>query len=72
MNWMTTLGAVLVALAIVAVLVGSFGYTETKPLLRAGPIQIDTQEEHRLPVPVIAGAIVLIGGLGLILAGRRA
>ncbi len=69
---MTKVGAALVALAIIAVLVGSFGYTETKPLLRAGPIQIDAQVEHRLPVAVIAGAIILIAGVSLIVAGRRA
>lgn len=72
MNRMTTIGAVLAALAVIALLVGSFGYTETKPLLRAGPIQIDAQVEHRFPVAVIGGAIVLIAGLSLIIAGRRA
>ena len=72
MNTMTKFGAALVALAVITLLVGTFGYTETKSLLRAGPIQIDTQEEHRLPGAVIGGAIVLIAGAGLIILGRRA
>ena len=72
MNRMTIIGAVLVALAVIVVLVGSFRYTETQPLVRAGPIQIDTQVEHRIPMPAIAGIIALIAGVGFIVAGRRA
>ena len=71
-NLMTSIGAGLVALALIIVLVGSFGYTETTRVLQAGPIQVDTQEEHRIAIPTAVGVVVFIAGVGLIIAGRRA
>ena len=45
---MTAIGAVLVALAVIVLLVGSFGYTETRPLLRA-----ERYNAARLPLSLI-------------------
>ena len=65
------IGVVLVVLGVGALLFGHFSYTETKPLIDAGPIHIDTQEDHTVWIPTIAGIVVLLAGVGLVFAGRR-
>ena len=72
MRNLTYLGVVFVILGAAALLFGRFGYTETKPVLDAGPIHVTSQEEHSVSIPMIAGVVILIAGLGLIVAGRRA
>ena len=72
MRGLTLIGAVLVVLGVGALLFGHFSYTETKPLVDAGPIHINTQEDHTVWIPTIAGVVVLLAGVGLVFAGRRA
>ena len=71
MRGTAALGIVLIVLGAAALLFGHFSYTETKPVLKAGPIQINSQEDHTVWIPTIAGAVVVLAGLGLLLAGRR-
>ena len=72
MRGLTLIGAVLVVLGVGALLFGHFSYTETKPLVDAGPIHINTQEDHTVWIPTIAGVVILLAGVGLVFAGRRA
>lgn len=71
MRGLTILGVVLVVLGVAALLFGHFSYTETKPLVDAGPIQINTQQDHTVWIPTVAGVVILLAGAGLIFAGRR-
>jgi hypothetical protein len=71
MRNLTMLGIVLVVLGAGGLLLGHFNYSETKPVLDAGPIHIQTQEEHHVSIPTVAGIVVLVAGIGLILIGRR-
>jgi hypothetical protein len=72
MRNLLALGIVLVLLGAGGLLIGHFSYTDTKPVLDAGPIHITTQQEHRVSVPTIAGIVMLVAGIGLIIIGRRA
>jgi hypothetical protein len=65
------LGAVLIVLGVGALLFGHFSYSETKPVLKAGPLEINSQENHTVWIPTVAGIVVVLAGLGLVLAGRR-
>lgn len=71
MRNLSILGVVLVILGVGGLLLGHFSYSDTKPVLDAGPIHVTAQEEHRVSIPTIAGIAVLVGGIGLILIGRR-
>ncbi len=66
------LGVVLVVLGAGSLLFGHFSYSDTKPVLDAGPIHVTAQEEHHVSIPTIAGALVLAAGIGLVIFGRRA
>jgi uncharacterized membrane protein len=65
------LGVVLIVLGVGALFFGHFTYSQTKPVLKAGPLQINSQEDHTVWIPTVAGIVVVLAGLGLVLAGRR-
>jgi hypothetical protein len=64
-------GAILIVLGLIGLAWGGFTYTTRKKVLDIGPIQATREEHHAVPVPPIAGAIALIGGIVLIAADRR-
>ncbi len=66
------LGLVLVVLSAGGLLFGHFTYSDTKPVLDAGPIHITAQEDHNVSIPTIAGILILVAGVGLIVISRRA
>jgi hypothetical protein len=71
MRGLTLIGVLLVILGVGALLFGHFSYTETKPLIDAGPIHVNSQEDHTVWIPTAAGIVVLLAGLGLVFAGQR-
>jgi hypothetical protein len=72
MRGVTLIGVLLVAIGLAAVLLGHFSYSDTKPLLKAGPLQVNTTEQHDVDIPLIGGIVILLAGVGLIIAGQRA
>jgi len=66
------LGVVLILLGIAGLLFGHFTYTETKPVVKAGPLQINSQEDHSISIPTVGSIVILVVGAGLVVAGRRA
>jgi hypothetical protein len=71
MKPLTILGAVLILAGVVGLFLGHFSYSETKPVLKAGPLEINSQEDHTVWIPTAAGIVVVLAGLGLVFAGRR-
>jgi uncharacterized membrane protein len=72
MKPLTILGAVLIVLGVAALFFGHFSFTETKPVLKAGPLHVNSQEDHTVWIPTVAGIVVVLAGLGLVVGGRRA
>ncbi len=67
-----TIGLVLIVIGIIGLAWGGFTYTTQEKVLDIGPIEASKEETHTLPLPPIAGAIALIGGIGLLMVGKRA
>ncbi len=65
------LGVIMIVLGIAGLAFDHFSYTETKPVLKAGPIQINSQQEHHVSIPLIGSIVVMVIGAGLVLSGRR-
>lgn len=65
------LGAVLIVLGVAALFFGHFSFTETKPVVKLGPLEVNSQEQHTVWVPTVAGIVVVLAGLGLVMAGRK-
>lgn len=58
------LGAVLLALGILALAYGGFSYTKDTDTAKLGPIEIQVKERERVNVPVWAGvAAAVVGGI---------
>lgn len=72
MKPLTLLGVVLILAGIVGLFVSRVSWTETKPLLKAGPIEINHEEDRSVWIPTAAGVVAVIAGLGLVMVSRRA
>jgi len=50
---------------------GGFTYTTKEKVVDIGPIHATRDETHNVPLPPIAGAVAVVGGIVLLLAGKR-
>jgi hypothetical protein len=65
------LGVVLILAGVGGLIFRSVHWTETKNVVDAGPIQINSQEDHSLWIPTAAGVVAVLAGMGLVFAGRK-
>lgn len=71
MKTYTLIAVILMVLGIAAFAWQGISYTSTEKVVDLGPIQVTAEETKRLPLPPIAGAICLIGGIALLVIGRK-
>ena len=71
MKPITWVGIVLIIVGIVGFSLGGFSFTHQKKDVDMGPVQISHQQKKTVPIPPILSAIVLIGGIGLVVVGAR-
>ena len=67
-----TLGVILIVLGLFGLAWGGFTYTTTERVVDIGPIHATRDKTHNVPLPPIAGAAALIGGVVLLVAGKKA
>jgi len=72
MKPIATLGIVLIVLGIAGLFFSRITWTETKPVVKVGPLEVNSQEDHTVWIPTAAGAIAVLAGVGLVFAGKRA
>jgi hypothetical protein len=68
---MKTIAIILIALGVFGLAWGGFTYTTREKVVDIGPIHATRDETHNVPLPPIAGAVALIGGIMLLVAGRK-
>ena len=66
-----TFGIILIVLGLFGLAWGGFTYTTTEKLVDIGPFHATREKTHDVPLPPIAGAVALIGGVVLLVAGRQ-
>ncbi|HTD42662.1 MAG TPA: hypothetical protein VK687_00705 [Bryobacteraceae bacterium] len=66
-----TLGFVLIILGLVGLAWGGISYTTRETVVDIGPIHATRDKAHNIPLPPIAGAVALIGGIVLLVAGGK-
>ena len=66
-----TLGIILIVLGLFGLAWGGFTYTTRETVIDIGPIHATREKTHNVPLPPIAGAVALIGGVVLLVAGRK-
>jgi drug/metabolite transporter (DMT)-like permease len=71
MSGRTILGIALIAIGLLALAYQGFSYTTQKKVVDIGPIQATKEEHHTVPLPPILGAVALLGGVVVVVSGRR-
>ena len=66
-----TVAVILIVLGLVGLAWGGFTYTTRQRVLDVGPIHATRDKTHAVPVPPIAGAVALLGGVVLLLGRPR-
>lgn len=66
-----TLGMILIGLGLFGLAWGGFTYTTREKVLDIGPLHATREKTHDVPLPPIAGAVSLIGGIALLVAGGK-
>lgn len=68
---MKTIGVVLVILGVLALVYGGVTYNKDRTVLEVGSLSVTATEKKSIPVPAVAGVAVLIGGIALLVLGKR-
>jgi hypothetical protein len=66
-----TVGVILIVLGVLGLGWGGITYTTREKVLDIGPIHASRDKTHNVPLPPIAGAVALIGGVTLLVAGKK-
>ena len=66
-----TLGIILIVVGLLGLAWGGFTYTTTEKVVDIGPIHATRDKTHNVPLPPIAGAVALIGGVVLLVTRRK-
>ena len=66
-----TLGIILCVVGLIGLAWGGFTYTTQEKVLDIGPIHATHEQTHNVPLPPIAGALALLGGVVLLIADRK-
>ena len=65
-------GIILVVVGFVMLAYGGYAtFTTKENVAKLGPLEINKQEEHPVPVGPIIGGICIVGGIILLVSGRR-
>jgi len=66
------IGILLIVIGILGLAYQGFTYTTRQRVLDAGPIHVDQDQQHTVPIAPIVGGVALAGGLALLILGRSA
>ena len=68
---MKLIGICMIVFGVLALAFGGFNYTTRERVVDLGPVKVDADKQHSLPIAPIAGVGALIGGIALVVAGSR-
>jgi uncharacterized membrane protein YidH (DUF202 family) len=67
----TSLAIILIIIGIVAFAYQGITYTTREKVVDLGPVHMTAERTRTLPLPPIVGAIALVGGIVLLVTGRK-
>ena len=65
------IGVVLIVLGVIGMVAGGIHWSNSEPVLKAGPLQVDKREEHHISIPLVGSIVLVVAGAGLLVAGRK-
>lgn len=66
-----TLGFILIALGAVMLIWTGFTYTKKEKVVDAGPLEISADKKKSVNWPPYAGAVLLLGGVVILISSRK-
>jgi hypothetical protein len=68
---MKIIGFVLIVIGLLSLAYGGISYTRKEKVLDIGPIEATAEKRETIPLPPILGALVLAGGIVLVVSGSK-
>jgi uncharacterized membrane protein YidH (DUF202 family) len=68
---MKTIGIALVVLGVLALVYGGISYSKNRTVLEVGSMHVTATEQKHIPVPAVVGVAALIGGVAMMVMGKR-
>lgn len=68
---MKALGIILIVLGVIGIAYGGMSWTYRDKVVDAGPIEITREKTKTVPLPPIAGAILLVAGVVVLVKGGQ-
>ena len=67
----TVVAIILIAIGIIALAYQGITYTTREKVVDLGPIQMSAEKTKTIPLPPIVGGVALVGGIVLLVMGRK-
>jgi hypothetical protein len=65
-------GLILIVIGIVVLAWGGFAkFTTKENVAKLGPLEVNKENEHRVPVGPIVGGVCIVGGVLMLVTGRK-
>ena len=71
MNTTKVLAILLIGLGIIAFAYQGISYKTQENVVDLGPIHVTAEKSHTLPLPPVAGALALLGGIALLVVDGK-
>jgi drug/metabolite transporter (DMT)-like permease len=65
------IGIVLIVLGVIGLAWGGISWTTRETVADLGPIEINQEQRETLPLPPIAGAVLVIAGAAVLIGAKR-
>ena len=62
----------LIIIGVIALAYGGFNFTTKEKVAEVGPLKLEKDKTHSVPLPPILGVLALVGGIALLVVSRRA
>ena len=66
------LAIILIVIGVIALAYGGFNFTTKEKVADIGPLKVEKNKTHSVPLSPILGVLALVGGVALLVVGRRA
>ena len=64
-------GILLIVVGLLGLAYGGLTYTTRESVIDIGPIHASREKTHNVPLPPIAGALALLGGVALVVTSKK-
>jgi uncharacterized membrane protein len=65
-------GLILIVIGIVVLAYGGFAkFTTKENVAKLGPLEVNKENEHRVPIGPIVGGVCIVGGVIMLVTGRN-